>query len=348
MQLASGVDTVRLRRALWMTLLAVTAYHAAGYVLLPGVSLPPDLLSHTGGPSRLSIMALGIVPWLSALLLFEFASLFWPSSRWCGSDGHANAFAWPVLASALALAVLQAYGVTTALRHMPQIVNDPSTSTDIGMIASMTAGTAFAMALAHLISGVGVGHGFWVLLAASFLPQLTQDAVLGFAAARQGAIGGASVAASLGMVGLIAAGTVGVLEVRKRSAFVSALPVVMPKLLGGVLAGWIMALPLVFSFAEQPVYFFRPGGIAQGVITTAIAFVLLWLYARREGSRKLFAPTAVLIAAAIAGDFAALNGFGLPALISYSTLMVVVAVLYSVLRSYYPALPVDDEIDLAQ
>lgn len=325
-------------RAVAATIAALVAYHAAGYVPLPGVDPLAASVAGQLGRTRFSIMALGMVPWLSALMLFEVLALALPQwlSRRFTTEGYADPFSLPVLGLALTIAALQAYGVTTAMTSMAGLVADPTAATKIGMMTSMTAGTALAMALAHLVNRVGVGRGFWVMLAGAFVPQFLQAISLNAGFVRYGMSSGLSLLFAIATAAVALGATVAILEARNASGFKSALPVVLPQLLGGVAASWVMAL--IFAVAgHDAVHLLQPGSIVAGLLTAALAVGFLAVYTLREQSQPLFLPTAALLALLPLTDHAGLVLFGLPSPISLGTLSVVTAVAHTIYRTIVPA-----------
>ncbi|MCC6776612.1 MAG: hypothetical protein IT537_08250 [Hyphomicrobiales bacterium] len=181
-------------RRIGITLAALAIYRAGGWIPLPGVD---TLQLHQSAGSGLSgaaaavtsIMALGVTPLLTALLLAEAAMSLSPDlRRWGSTPPGRTHLGRGVVIGALLLAALQAYGIAAALEAMPGIVMHPGTEFRAGVITSLVGATGLVVWLAHWITRSGIGHGFWVLLAAAHinsfidpilrqLPLLAQGAV---------------------------------------------------------------------------------------------------------------------------------------------------------------------------
>jgi preprotein translocase subunit SecY len=118
-----------------------------------------------------SVVGLGVMPLLSALLLLEWARL--ASSRfnaWAAAtpDNARRLERYAYLGAAL-LAAAQAYGIANGLEAAPDILVKPGLVFRVGTVATLVAGTVLLMWLATMISRYGLGSGIWVMLLA---PQL--------------------------------------------------------------------------------------------------------------------------------------------------------------------------------
>lgn len=152
-----------LPRRIAVTLAALAAFQATRWIPLPGV----DLAALPGGIERISLGSLGLAPWLTAVILAEFAMLVWPRLRvLTGEAPSAIPANGGIVVGALILAGLQGAGVASALEDIAGVVRDPGTSFRLGVALSFVATTAFYVWLAHLVDRHGLRHGFWILLAA--------------------------------------------------------------------------------------------------------------------------------------------------------------------------------------
>jgi hypothetical protein len=164
-----------LRRGL-LTMGALAAYCVGSWIMVPGVDAStligqesPGWLSSAIG--RISILALGMVPLLSALVLAEIVLIAAPPlRRWtAASEANETSFnGWIVLLS-LAIAGYQANGIAVGLEGIDSLVPQPGLAFRAGVIATLVAGTAFLIWLAALVTRHGVGSGFLLLLAAPLL-----------------------------------------------------------------------------------------------------------------------------------------------------------------------------------
>jgi SecY len=169
-------DTLQ-RVAVTAAVLAIAAL--LSYIPAPGLS--PDGIAHvtstTGGGAmaRLSIVALGLSPILSALILAEVLKLAAPPLYNIEKNpGRFYAYNKCVLVFGLMLAAFQAYGVSIALEEIKAagggaLVEEPDGYFRFTYIVTLVAGVALIYLLAEIITWHGIGSGFWVMLVAGEL-----------------------------------------------------------------------------------------------------------------------------------------------------------------------------------
>ena len=114
-----------LTRRLLITAAALLAYRVGSHIPLPG--LEPRVLAQidANGIEHVSILALGVVPFVSALILFELAKVLAPQLRRWEQSTSANKITldWMVLILALLVAAAQATGVAMALEGVSGLVD---------------------------------------------------------------------------------------------------------------------------------------------------------------------------------------------------------------------------------
>jgi preprotein translocase subunit SecY len=163
---------------LGVTIAVLAAYWVGSNVPLPG--LDPEriaALTQTTGPSalaRVSVLSLGIMPLLNALILFEIAKLVAPSLRQWETASFRNSDRLALIAVGLALvmALIQGAGLATALEDVSGLVTEPGTAFRAVCIATLLAGTALAIAFVGLIDRLGLGCGLWLIFLAPALAEL--------------------------------------------------------------------------------------------------------------------------------------------------------------------------------
>lgn len=221
-------ETRSLLSRIAITLAALAVYRAAQWVPLPGLDLVA--LNRTAslngmGSTRAmtSIMALGVVPLLTALIFAETAmSLSRRIRRWSETpDGQT--FLWRgTVAGALFLAVLQGYGIATALEAVPGLVIAPGSQFRTGTIVSFVGATALIVWLAGWITRSGVGHGFWVIVAAAYADAVLQPFVVQLPLVAMGAMSVetylTALAASVAVLAVAAAGLTALTQATPRLA----------------------------------------------------------------------------------------------------------------------------------
>ncbi|WP_246790107.1 preprotein translocase subunit SecY [Bradyrhizobium sp. CCBAU 51765] len=141
---------------------------------------------------RLSPFSLGLVPYLTAAIFVRLLSLVWrglSSLERSGEDGRRKV-ARATLGLTLALAAFQAFGISSALISIPQLVRDPDGWFVMTATASMIGGVFVLVWLSEQITRYGIGNGLALILSVGMLASLPRD-VAGIAdAVRSGMVSG--------------------------------------------------------------------------------------------------------------------------------------------------------------
>ena len=179
--MGANVKSAALPRRIGFTLGALLVYRLGLFIPLPGIDIAlweqifrsqaggvlgaANMLSG-GAIARLSILALNIIPYLSAAVLLQLVSLFWSKLSILKDDGEAGRVSmdrWIRLLTVL-LALFQAYGVAGALEGIQGVVSQPGGMFLLTTTLSLTGGTIFLVWLCDLIRARGVGHGLSLIL----------------------------------------------------------------------------------------------------------------------------------------------------------------------------------------
>lgn len=131
---------------------------------------------------RLSIVGLGVMPYLSAYVAVEILLLFiQPLKSWRGEgvQGRKRIKEIAFFATFL-LALLQGYGLAQGLEGMigtvgEKIVRNPGLSFRLISALTMTAGTFLMIWIAELITKKGIGHGISILLLAAYGQNIVSE-----------------------------------------------------------------------------------------------------------------------------------------------------------------------------
>ena len=185
------------------TLGALIIFRFGHHVPLPGLnpSILVELLAQgregilapVAGPEtfgRLSLFALGISPYITALIVMELATLSFPQlgalrSQSPAGQRHFNQY---VRYIAVALAAIQANGISIALDGVPGLLTNPSAASRATVIVSLVAGTLFLIWLGEQISDRGIGDGIWLIFAMELVAALPASIVSLYAMVGRGAI----------------------------------------------------------------------------------------------------------------------------------------------------------------
>lgn len=184
---AGGVDEpaesgasgpVWISKRLLVSIAGIVAAYLATWVIIPGVD--PRLVAMArehGDTENLSIVALGLQPFISAMVLVELAALLVPPWRRLRRSGPAER--WKLSRAALALtpvlAFFQGFGVAMYLEGLAVSTwygYDMPVGWGPRLMTSLTlsGGTFVLLAVAAVVHRFGVGNGLSVLLAGSVAP----------------------------------------------------------------------------------------------------------------------------------------------------------------------------------
>jgi preprotein translocase subunit SecY len=178
-----------LKSRLIFLLLALVVYRLGAHIPVPGID--PDQLaalfkSQSGGIlgmfnmfsggalSRFTIFALGIMPYISASIIFQLLTVVIPSLEAIKKEGEAGRRTitkytrW----ATGALATFQALGIAVALEAQPGLVVDPGVVFRFVTVVSLVTGTMFLMWLGEQITERGLGNGISILIFAGIAAGL--------------------------------------------------------------------------------------------------------------------------------------------------------------------------------
>jgi preprotein translocase subunit SecY len=194
-----------LGRRIGFTLGALLAYRLALHIPLPGIdpSVWQQLFrSQAGGIigivnafsggaiQRLSILALSLVPYLSAAVLVQLVSLFWTRLGRNRNDGERGRVAMDRITRYLTvlLALFQSYGIAGALEGVGGLVVEPGLIFRLTATLSLTGGTMFLVWLCDVIRARGIGHGLALILCLGLVVEVPAAIAGLLQIGRQGAL----------------------------------------------------------------------------------------------------------------------------------------------------------------
>jgi SecY len=297
-------------RPIAATLLALLAYRIASHLPLPGLDLA--YISQLGTDDRIrprvdalmSILALGVLPWFSALTFVELLTVVLPST-WTerfASSGHAPPFSRVVIGLALTIAALQGLGVAEAMTAQAKMVVEPGSAFLLSAVVTLVGGTAFLIALALLIERYGLGHGFWIMLAASMLAQLQSHFGVMLLMLREGMASPAATIIAIASTVAISVLIVGNLEARPRANMTNLGIFIWPLVLASLASAIIvdiasLILPLGSDDKLNALAKMLTNEPAGFVIGGVIAGLFAARYASREKDWQFYLPAVALIVA---------------------------------------------------
>jgi preprotein translocase subunit SecY len=182
-----GMDP-ELQRKIGFTLLALVIYRVGAHIFAPGVNVQAvtDFIRNSaaagffglydtlgGGLSRATVFALGIMPYISASIIFQLAGGIVPSIGKMQKDeeGKKKLTQWTRYAT-VAIALTQAYTFAVFTESIPGAVPVPTFWTRLSMVVVLTTGAVFVMWLGEQITERGIGNGMSLLITFSILDRL--------------------------------------------------------------------------------------------------------------------------------------------------------------------------------
>ena len=233
-QLASNLNlskfgqATELKNRIWFTIGALIVFRFLSFVPLPGVDPVAlarlyeqaasggvlDIFNTFSGGSleRMSIIALGVFPYITASIIVQLASALSPTLAALKKEGETGRKKLNQYTryGTVALTAVQGYFVAVSLETLGQsqgiaAVIDPGMMFRISAMISIIGGTLFLMWLGEQITSRGIGNGVSLIIMAGILAQLPRSFAQLFEQGRSGATGGGTILAVLvGAVAIIA------------------------------------------------------------------------------------------------------------------------------------------------
>jgi preprotein translocase subunit SecY len=178
-----------LKRRLWFLLLALIVYRIGTHVPVPGIdpTVLKDLFESQesgvlgifnmfsgGALSRLSIMALGIMPYISASIIMQLGTVVVPHLEALKKEGESGRrkITQYTRYGTLGLATVQSYGISIALQAQPGLVTEPGGMFVLTTMITLVTGTIFLMWLGEQITERGIGNGISLIIFAGIAAGL--------------------------------------------------------------------------------------------------------------------------------------------------------------------------------
>src|SRR6202045_3206982 len=171
-----------LRKRILFTLGLLAVYRLGGHIPTPGVNADKlqqffeqnkgSLLGFVGLFSggqlrRLTIFALGIMPYITSSIILQLLTVVVPTLEKLqkeGELGRRKITQWTRYLT-VALALMQSFGIAAALQGAQQgLVMNPGVGFTLMTMLSLTTGTAFIMWLGEQITERGIGNGMSLII----------------------------------------------------------------------------------------------------------------------------------------------------------------------------------------
>ena len=214
-QLASNLNwgsigrATELKKRLWFTVAALVVFRIGAYIPVPGVdpaALAEIFKQNAGGIAglldvfsggsigRMSVLALSIMPYISASIIMQILTTVVPSLEALKKEGEAgrkkiNQY---TRYGTVVLATFQAYGIAVGLESQVAaagpVVIDPGVFFRFVTIVTLVGVTLFLMWLGEQITARGVGNGVSLIIFAGIVAALPDALVQTLELGRTGAL----------------------------------------------------------------------------------------------------------------------------------------------------------------
>jgi preprotein translocase subunit SecY len=184
-------DIPDLRKRVLFTLAMLAVYRLGNHVPTPGINAQAliDLFSQNRGNwfglvdmfsgnnlGRMTIFALGIMPYISASIILQLLTVVWPYLEKLSKEGELGRrkITQYTRYGTVLLSIIQSLGIAawlekTTLSGNFRIVDSPGWGFKIMTVLTLTTGTAFVMWLGEQITERGIGNGMSLLIFAGIV-----------------------------------------------------------------------------------------------------------------------------------------------------------------------------------
>jgi len=184
-------DVPELRRRVLFTLGLLAVYRVGNHVPTPGINAQSlidffeqnrgnwfglvDMFSG-GNLAKVTIFALGIMPYISASIILQLLTVVWPFLEKLSKEGELGRrkITQYTRYGTVLLSVIQSFGIAVYLERMTlsnqfKIVESPGWSFKVMTVLTLTTGTAFIMWLGEQITERGIGNGMSLIIFAGIV-----------------------------------------------------------------------------------------------------------------------------------------------------------------------------------
>jgi preprotein translocase subunit SecY len=226
LSLANFSKATELKKRIWFTIGALIVFRFLSFVPLPGVNplILKDLYAQTrggildifntfsgGSLERMSLIALGVMPYITASIVVQLAASLHPSLMALKKEGESGRKKLNQYTryGAVLLTVIQGWFIATGLEAYSaqsglQAVVDPGYMFRVGAVISLVGGTMFLLWLGEQITSRGIGNGVSLIIMAGIVAQFPTFTSNLMGQYSSGATGSFTIVAMIGMIiGLI-------------------------------------------------------------------------------------------------------------------------------------------------
>lgn len=248
-----------------------------------------------GALSQFSVFAMSITPYINASIIVQLLTVVIPQWEELAKEGEAGRkkLAQYTRYGTVILGLIQATGLSIGFRSAMK----PGFLSNIVVIASLTAGTAFLMWLGEQITDKGIGNGISLLIFAGIVSRIPTNIYQMYALIKIGALNIIMLAVLLVLGVLVVAAVVAVQEAERRVPVQYAKRIVGRKVYGGqsthipIKLNSAGVIPVIFSTSILMFPSTLAGFFPNNKFMTSVAEFLQpsgWLYAVLYGLLIVF------------------------------------------------------------
>jgi preprotein translocase subunit SecY len=226
--------TPELWEKITFTFICLAIYRLGSHVTAPGINVTAmlDFFANQGGGllglydlfvggnlSRSTILALGIMPYISASIFMQIGNAVIPTLDKMQKDeeGRKKITQWTRYFT-VALAAVQAYGYALFTSSVQGAVANPGTGFVLQMVLLLTTGALFVMWLGEQITERGLGNGASLMIFFSIIERSWPSIFQGFSFVSTGALSPLSAIGMVAVMVLVVAGVVAMTLAARRIA----------------------------------------------------------------------------------------------------------------------------------
>jgi preprotein translocase subunit SecY len=266
-----------------VTVICLIIYRAGAHIATPGVNVQAlaDFLRTSGqgtlfslydlfaggGFSRATVFALGIMPYISASIVFQLAAPVFPMIEKMQRDeeGRKKLTQWTRYLTVI-LCIFQAYGYAVFTEQLPGAVAQPGWGFRMTTVLTLSTGGIFVMWLGEQITERGIGNGASLLIFFSIVERMWPETLRTIEALRAGSLTIPVLLGVLAVMVFVVAGTVAVTVASRR------IPIQIPRKVmgrGRIREGQKTFIPLrINSAGVMPIIFAQSLIIVPGTLAT--------------------------------------------------------------------------------
>jgi len=311
-----------LKRRIIMTFALLFVYRIGVHVPTPGVNgsaLAAFMASQAGsffgffdmfaggGLEKLSVFALGIMPYISASIILQLLTVVVPSLEKLSKEGEAGhrKITQYTRYGTVIISLIQGIGIAIGLEQMSpggsRFVYNPGWAFRLQTMLTLTAGTSFLMWLGEQITEKGIGNGISLIIFAGIVARLWNGVAGTVTLVNAGTLNWFLVILIIAVMLLVVAFIIYMETSQRRIPVQYAKRVVGRKMYGGqsthlplkinqsgvippIFASAILMFPTTISnFSQQPYMrmissFLRPGGIPYELIYVGLIIFFCFFY----------------------------------------------------------------------